>query len=87
MNKAKLIIALVLIATIALATGIYATTSADSNADNLEQENQNEILVGGTPGSCGYIWDAERYGWHRPWDPDSFIPASEKPEWDQYIAR
>ena len=43
-------------------------------------------IVGGTPGSCGYVWDAERGGWHRPWDPDSFIPAGDKPEWDKFIA-
>ncbi|UCG83590.1 MAG: hypothetical protein JSW38_01870 [Dehalococcoidia bacterium] len=42
-------------------------------------------IVGGTPGSCGYVWDAERDGWHRPWDPDSFIPAEDKPEWDKFI--
>ena len=42
-------------------------------------------IVGGTPGSCGYVWDAERGGWHRPWDPDSFIPAGDKPEWDKFI--
>jgi hypothetical protein len=41
--------------------------------------------VGGTPGSCGYVWDAERGGWHRPWDPDSFIPAGDKPAWDKFI--
>jgi inhibitor of cysteine peptidase len=43
-------------------------------------------IVGGTPGSCGYVWDAERGGWHRPWVPDSFIPAEDKPEWDEFIA-
>ncbi len=43
-------------------------------------------IVGGTPGSCGYVWDAERDGWHRPWDPNSFIPAEDKPEWDEFIA-
>ena len=42
-------------------------------------------IVGGTPGSCGYVWDAERGGWHRPWDANSFIPANEKPEWEQYL--
>jgi len=42
-------------------------------------------IVGSTPGSCGYVWDAERGGWHRPWDPDSFIPAEGKPEWDKFI--
>ena len=42
-------------------------------------------IVGGTPGSCGYVWDAERGGWHRPWDPDSFIRAEDKPEWDKFI--
>jgi hypothetical protein len=42
-------------------------------------------IVGGTPGSCGYVWDAEHGGWHRPWDPDSFIPAKDKPEWDKFI--
>ena len=42
-------------------------------------------IVGGTPGSCGYVWDVERSGWHRPWDPDSFIRAEDKPEWDKFI--
>ena len=48
-------------------------------------ENEGTQIVGGTPGSCGYVWDAERSGWHRPWDPNSFIPAEDKPEWDKFI--
>lgn len=49
------------------------------------EEPHNDVIIGGTPGSCGYMWDEERGGWHRPWDANSFIPANEKPEWEQYL--
>ena len=51
----------------------------------VEDVDPDDQLVGGTPGSCGYTWDAERYGWHRAWDADSFIPADQKPEWARFI--
>ncbi|GEM_PF-653969 len=51
----------------------------------VEDIDHDDQLVGGTPGSCGYTWDAERHGWHRTWDAESFIPADQKPEWEQYI--
>lgn len=41
--------------------------------------------IGGTPGSAGYQWYPEKNGWMRPWDATSFIPASQKSEWDIYI--
>ncbi len=85
MKKAKLILALVLIAAIALTTGIYATSSADSNPGEIDNTNQNDVIAGNTPGSCGFLWDTERNGWQRPWDTDSLIPASEKPEWQEFI--
>ncbi len=85
MKKAKLILALVLVAAIALTTGIYATSSADSNPGEADNTNQNDVIAGNTPGSCGFLWDAERNGWHRPWDADSLIPASEKPEWQEFM--
>jgi hypothetical protein len=49
------------------------------------EDSQNDVFIGGTPESCGYVWDEELDGWHRPWDSDSFIPADEKPEWEKYI--
>lgn len=49
------------------------------------EDPADEPLIGGTPGSCGYQWDADRNGWHRPWDADSFIPAEQKPEWREFI--
>lgn len=42
-------------------------------------------VIGGTPASAGYQWDPERQGWVRGWDPESFTPRDEIPEWDQYI--
>jgi len=42
-------------------------------------------IIGGTPESCGYSWDADRLGWVRTWDDSSFIPSGQKPEWEQYI--
>lgn len=59
------------------------TSLNDFWATSIEKEETQ--IVGGTPGSCGYVWDVEREGWHRPWDPDSFIPAGDKPEWDEFI--
>ena len=59
------------------------TSLNDFWAASIEKEESQ--IVGGTPGSCGYVWDAKRQGWHRPWDPDSFIPAEDKPEWDKFI--
>ena len=85
MKKAKLIIALVVIAAVGLAVGIYATSSADSNVDEVDTINTSDTIIGNTPISCGYSWDAERQGWHRPWDPDSFIPAIEMPEWQEFV--
>lgn len=43
-------------------------------------------MIGGSPASCGYQWDAERQGWYRAWEPEvSFVSRSAKPEWDAYI--
>ncbi len=50
-----------------------------------DKKEISKVLIGGTPGSCGYIWDSERQGWYQPWDSESFIPASDKPEWVKYI--
>ncbi|MFO8009731.1 MAG: META domain-containing protein [Dehalococcoidia bacterium] len=59
----------------------------DEKWDMLEQKElgNGDGLIGGTPASCGYAWDGERGGWHRPWDENSFIPADEKPEWKRFI--
>ena len=51
----------------------------------VEDPDLDEIRIGGTPGSAGYIWDEQRNGWHRPWDPDSFLPAGEVPGWIEHI--
>lgn len=50
-----------------------------------DPDTTDDQIIGGTPGSCGYLWDEERDGWHRPWDPDSFIPSQDKPDWDAFI--
>jgi inhibitor of cysteine peptidase len=59
-------------------------TKIDRPVD-VEDPHEPDPLIGGTPGSCGYAWDRERGGWHRPWDSDSFVPAEDKPEWDKFI--
>ena len=44
------------------------------------------IVIGGSPVSAGYQYDSVRGGWYRPGQPEaSFIPASQKPEWDVFI--
>ncbi len=64
---------------------------AQAQADDQDQStvitdtDPDDSLVGGTPGSCGYSWNEERYGWHRMWDDQSFIPADQKPEWKKHI--
>ena len=89
LNK-KVIIGITLVIVIGLGVGLWSTTSADNlSADTPNDQAQlpiydpdnSSILIGGHPGSCGYVWDGERGGWHRPWDPDSFISAEDKPEW------
>ena len=60
-------------------------TDSSSGSASLDDTDPNNILVGGTPGSCGYSWDPDRYGWHRAWEEGSFISADEKPEWKKYI--
>jgi len=93
MFKRKKIAGLVLVVIVGLGVGLGSLSMADSsdgavsNHDDVavEDSDPQDIVVGGHPGSCGYQWDAEREGWHRPWDPDSFIPAEEKPDWNDFI--
>jgi len=95
MFKKKSIVGIVLVGIIALGVGLGSMSLADtSDEDTLNTQNDmviedpqaDDVFVGGTPGSCGYLWDEERNGWHRPWDTDSFIPAAEKPEWDEFVS-
>ena len=95
MFKKKSIVGIVLVGIMALGVGVGSMSLADtSDEDTLNNQNDiviedqqtDDVFVGGTPGSCGYLWDEERNGWHRPWDPDSFIPAAEKPDWDEFIS-
>lgn len=90
----RLLAGAALVAVVGLGVGLWSTSSADNlSADTPSDQAQlpiydpdnSPILIGGHPGSCGYVWDGERGGWHRPWDADSFIPADEKQEWQQYI--
>jgi len=69
----------------ASSNGFWAITIEKSASPIQTEESADDILIGGTPGSCGYVWDAERGGWHRPWDTDSFIPADGKQDWNQFI--
>jgi len=40
-------------------------------------------LVGGTPASAGYTWNAELGGWWRQWE--GIASLCNPPEWDKYI--
>jgi len=93
LNK-KLLIGLTLVTVVGLGVGLWSTSSADNlSADTASDQTElpvydpdnSQILIGEHPDSCGYVWDGERGGWHRPWDPDSFISAEDKPEWDKFI--
>ncbi len=95
MKKVKSLLIFTILATLLLAA-VACSESSDEITDSpyaaqdqepviTEDPDDDGQLVGGTPGSAGYTWDAERNGWHRTWDAESFIPASEKPEWDKFI--
>jgi len=92
-NK-KSIVGVLLVGIVALGVGVGSMSLADtSDEDTLNNQNDiviedqqtDDVFIGGTPGSCGYLWDDERSGWHRPWDADSFIPVADKPEWETFI--
>jgi len=96
MGKVKIFTGIVVITLIAPAVIACSQSSADIEVDSEGLQDRPNVviedtdvaddqIVGGTPGSCGYLWDEERGGWHRPWDPDSFIPSQDKPEWDAFI--
>ena len=92
-SKAGLI---VLILGVFVFTGMGGAWAEDKNAisdyNHLAEVSKEEeeqapsyTKIGGDPASCGYTWDSERQGWHRPWDPESFIPDSDAPAgWDNY---
>lgn len=40
-------------------------------------------LVGGTPWSAGYAWNAELGGWWREWE--GIASLCNPPDWDKYI--
>jgi len=101
MDKKRIIIGISALAIISLASVGCAASAGDEDTtgdsagmigDSAHQIAAGEDptiddgqLIGGSPASCGYSWDAERGGWVRPWEAGSFIPAAEKPEWDAYI--
>jgi len=95
MKKAKSFLIFTILAAVLLAAVACSESSDEiTNSPYAPQDQEPVItedpdgdgqLVGGTPGSAGYTWDAERNGWHRTWDAESFIPASEKPDWDRFI--
>jgi N-methylhydantoinase B/oxoprolinase/acetone carboxylase alpha subunit len=93
LNK-KAFVGMTLVIVVGLGVGLWSTSTADNLSTNtpndqaqiiIDDSDNNSILVGGHPGSCGYVWDRDREGWHRPWDPDSFISAEDKPEWQTFI--
>lgn len=43
----------------------------------------DELLIGGTPWSAGYAWNAELGGWWREWE--GIASLCNPPEWDKYI--
>jgi len=94
MLKKKSILGFTLVAIIGLGIGLGSISSAASTDDNpiddqntivVDNPDTGDVLIGTGPGSCGYQWDAEREGWRRPWEPDSFFPAEDKPEWADFI--
>ena len=43
------------------------------------------IVIGGTPASCGYHWDATFQLWIGPTSEHPSFTSTQKPEWDKYI--
>ena len=43
------------------------------------------IIIGGTPASCGYHWDATYQLWIGPTSKSPSRTRTQKPEWDKYI--
>ncbi len=85
-----LIFAMIITAAISCDSSTETSTSEPKTLEDeipklTEVPDSDNPIIGGTPGSAGYIWDASQNGWHRSWDSESFISADEKPEWDTFI--